>query len=136
METSTAEARHGGGRALVAEDNPLNFEFVADVLQACGWDVEWARDGQQAMAALIAERFDLLLLDLHMPEVDGLQVLDRLSGSVGARIEHRPRVVVLTADLFLGLDADLLARGADAVLTKPVRLADFNAVLAATPTST
>src|SRR6266851_5465671 len=63
---------------LVAEDNPLNFELVRDLLDARGHTVEWARDGEEALAKASSGKFDLLLLDLHMPRLDGLQVVRML----------------------------------------------------------
>src|SRR5438132_1077827 len=54
-------------RALIADDRELNYELVRDVLESLGWQATWARDGREALEMLLAESFDLLLLDLHMP---------------------------------------------------------------------
>lgn len=104
---------------LVAEDNPLNFELVRDVLEADGHSVFWARDGIEAVGEVRRQPFDLVLLDLHMPKLDGLQVLEQL------RAEEKSRslkVVVISADAMGGVAQSVLAAGADGYLTKPVEI--------------
>ncbi|HEX5801449.1 MAG TPA: response regulator, partial [Azospira sp.] len=63
---------HGGARVLVAEDEPINREVAADLLEYCGLDVDFAEDGRQAVAMARRERYDLILMDMQMPELDGL----------------------------------------------------------------
>src|SRR4051794_37081416 len=65
-------------RVLVAEDNPLNQELVEHLLRRRGHDVVVVGDGREALAALEREAFDLSLLDVHMPEFDGFQVIEAL----------------------------------------------------------
>ena len=104
---------------LVAEDNPLNFELVRDLLDARGHTVEWARDGEEALAKARTGQFDLLLLDLHMPRLDGLQVVRALR----ATPPSRPlKVIALTADAMAGVRDDLFAAGVDGYLAKPLDL--------------
>lgn len=104
---------------LVAEDNPLNFELVRDLLDARGHTVEWARDGEEALALARTGRFELLLLDLHMPRLDGLEVIRAI------RAEPPPKVlkvIALTADAMLGVREELFAAGVDGYLSKPLDL--------------
>ena len=104
---------------LVAEDNPLNYELIRDLLDARGHRVEWARDGEEALRLARSGRFDLLLLDLHMPRLDGLEVMR------GIRAEPPPRplkVIALTADARAGVREDLVAAGVDGYLSKPLDL--------------
>ena len=68
-------------RVLVAEDNPVNFELVRDLLESLGHEVGWAKDGQHALDMAATGRFELLLLDLHSPKLDGLQVVRALRAS-------------------------------------------------------
>jgi two-component system cell cycle response regulator len=104
---------------LVAEDNPLNFELVRDLLDARGHAVEWARDGEEALRLARTGRFDLLLLDLHMPRLDGLEVIR----AIRAEPPDRPlKVIALTADAMVGVREDLFAAGVDGYLSKPLDL--------------
>jgi CheY-like chemotaxis protein len=104
---------------LVAEDNPLNFELVRDLLDARGHPVEWARDGEEALRLARTGRFDLLLLDLHMPRLDGLEVIR----AIRAEPPDKPlKVIALTADAMVGVREDLFAAGVDGYLSKPLDL--------------
>jgi CheY-like chemotaxis protein len=117
----------GGWRVLVAEDNPLNYELLHDLLGSLGHSVEWARDGQEAVAAMSGGGgggFDLLLLDLHLPVFDGLEVLRRLE-------RPAPPVVALTADATLDVREAMLAAGAEACLPKPLDLGALIRLLSA-----
>lgn len=107
-------------RVLVAEDNPLNFELVRDLLDARGHEVEWARDGEEALRLASTGRFQLLLLDLHMPKLDGLEVVR----AVRANPPPAPlKVIALTADAMVGVREDLFQAGVDGYLSKPLELA-------------
>lgn len=107
-------------RVLVAEDNPLNYELVRDLLDARGHEVEWARDGEEALQLARTGRFEVLLLDLHMPKLDGLEVVR----AVRAHPPPRPlKVIALTADAMVGVREDLFAAGVDGYLSKPLELA-------------
>ena len=107
---------------LVAEDNEVNFELVRDLLEGGGHRVDWARDGVQALAALEADHFDLLLLDLNLPRLSGIDLLRRLRAE---DVTRELRVIVLTADAMVGTREAVLTAGADNYLTKPFGLATF-----------
>jgi CheY-like chemotaxis protein len=129
---SGSEARVTAGTVLVAEDNELNFDLIKALVESCGWRVTWAKDGAEAVAAIRRERFDLVLLDLHMPGVDGVEVLRRLHADPPGDL---PRIVVVTADVFYGVREDLVALGVDSFLGKPIDLAGLAQVLMTTPVS-
>ncbi|MGH7778148.1 MAG: response regulator [Candidatus Dormibacterales bacterium] len=105
-------------RILVAEDNVLNFELVRDVLEGQGHEIEWARDGEEALAKAGGSAFALLLLDLHMPKLDWLEVLAALRRA-GA---SPARVVVVSADAMGGVPEAVAQAGADAYLSKPLEV--------------
>jgi two-component system OmpR family response regulator len=101
-------------RVLLVEDDTMIGRAVLDVLRLEHYAVDWVRDGAAADAALLAERYDLVVLDLGLPKADGLQVLRSLRG-------RRDTVPVLVAtardaigDRVAGLDA-----GADDYIVKP-----------------
>jgi CheY-like chemotaxis protein len=119
---------------LVAEDNALNFELVHDLLEALGHTVQWARDGDETLALARSGRFDLLLLDLHMPRLNGLEVM--LALTEDASITNL-KVIVLTADAMLGVRDEMFAAGVDGYVCKPINIAvlvnEMEAVLDQTP---
>jgi CheY-like chemotaxis protein len=104
---------------LVAEDNVLNFELVRDVLVARGHEVQWSRDGMDTLAQARSGAFDLMLLDLHMPKLSGLQVLEQLREKPGRR---RPRILVVSADAMGDIASEVIAAGADAYISKPIEV--------------
>lgn len=104
-------------RVLVAEDDAVSALFLERLLKREGIDVELARDGLEALAALGRERFDVLLTDWMMPNLDGIELTRR----VHTTCRRRPLVVVVTALASDEARAYALAAGADAYLAKPLR---------------
>jgi len=105
------------GRVLVVEDQPLNREVAHGMLTALGLRVETANDGQQALARLERERFDIVLMDCEMPIMDGLAAVTALRQREGQG--PRTPVVALTADATPSGRAACLAAGMDDYLAKP-----------------
>ena len=104
-------------RILIADDNPMNLKILTTRLAVEGYQTLTAVDGEQALAIAMAERPDLILLDVMMPKVDGLEVCRRLKKDPA--FPFTP-IIMVTAmadakDAVAGLDA-----GADEYLTKPV----------------
>jgi CheY-like chemotaxis protein len=119
-EASAADAvpKPGGLRILVAEDNATNRLVVTRMLERMGHQVESVTDGAEAVAAVQAARYDLVLMDVMMPEMDGLAAtaaIRRLSGPV-ARIP----IVGLTANALHTDEVACLAAGMDQFATKPI----------------
>jgi two-component system copper resistance phosphate regulon response regulator CusR len=107
-------------RILIAEDEPRIVRFLTKGLQAQGYSTAWAADGKQALDLALSGEFDLLLLDLGLPVLDGLDVLAALR-----RRHVQMPVIVLTArdsteDVVTGLDS-----GANDYVRKPFRLAEL-----------
>lgn len=109
-------------RLLLVEDDPMIGEVLAQLLGRAHYVVDWARDGVEADTALLATDYDLVLLDLGLPRMDGLEVLRRLR----RRGDGTPVLVATArdavADRITGLDA-----GADDYVLKPF---DFDELLA------
>ena len=109
-------------RILLAEDDPQLGDGLTVGLRQAGFTVDWVRDGQAADVALQAEAFDLLVLDLGLPRLGGLDVLARVRG----RGQAVP-VLILTARDAVGDKVAGLDGGADDYLVKPVDLDELAA---------
>ena len=116
-----------GLRVLVVEDNEVNRRVAAGLLGRLGVTPDLAEDGAQALDALERAEYDLVLMDVQMPVLDGLDATRRLR----ARPGPQPRVVALTANAMADDAARCRDAGMDGFLTKPVRLDDLRAELSA-----
>ena len=118
---------------LVVEDNPTNRAVVRALLESTGWSLTFAENGALAVEALTKGRFDLVLMDVHMPVMDGIAAVREIrSGRVG---DPAVPVIALTADTMSGDRQRFLAAGFNAHVAKPIRPAELlgaiQAVLAA-----
>jgi CheY-like chemotaxis protein len=104
---------------LVAENNEMNFDFVRDLLEGLGHTVQWARDGEETLTLARTGKFDLLLLDLHMPRLSGLEVIVALRKD--ATVADL-KVIVLTADAMPGVRDEVFAAGVNGYLCKPLSI--------------
>src|SRR5207249_4686251 len=91
-----------GGRILLAEDNEINQELVAEILREAGFDCHIVPDGQQAVQALLQRDYDLVLMDCHMPAMDGFQATQVIrekeqAGLLAGRKTSIP-IIALTAN--------------------------------------
>ena len=111
-------------RILLVEDDRMIGESVRKALKASGLAVDWVRDGAAADTTLATERFDAVLLDLGLPQLDGMELLRRLR----ARHDTTP-VIVLTARDALAARVAGLDAGADDYLVKPFELDELLARL-------
>jgi signal transduction histidine kinase/CheY-like chemotaxis protein len=110
-----------GARVLLAEDHPANQRVVALVLEPFGVDLTIVGDGGQAIAKEAEGAFDAILMDLHMPEVDGLTAIRAIRAAEAERGGPRTPIIALTADAMAEHVAATRAAGADAHLSKPIR---------------
>lgn len=102
---------------VVAEDNIVNRELIREMLDAWGFRVLEASDGEQAFATIKAERPDLVLMDIQMPRDDGFSVLRKLR--LDPQLAAIP-VLALTAYAMRGDSEKALAAGFNAYITKPI----------------
>jgi len=109
------------GLILIVDDNEANRDVLALRLKRAGYDVDMAENGHQALEMMRAQAFDLVLLDIIMPEMDGYQVLERLKAD--PELRHIPVIVVSVLD-DLGSVVKCIQMGAEDHLSKP-----FNQVL-------
>lgn len=112
---------------LVAEDHPVNRNVVGLLLQSMGHQVSFAEDGQQALEQASQVDFDLVLMDIHMPVMDGLTSTRQIRQLGGDRAQVP--IVALTADVMHDAADQAMAAGMNAFLTKPLQKAQLQAVL-------
>jgi PAS domain S-box-containing protein len=117
----------GALRVLLAEDNEVNQKVGRLMLARLGHRVTVAGDGEQALAAVLAEPFDVVLMDMHMPVMDGLEATRRIRAALPA---DRPVIVAMTASVTTEDREACAAAGMDAYLPKPVRAPELAAALA------
>jgi CheY-like chemotaxis protein len=121
--------RHDG-RILVAEDNPTNRLVAVRLLESLGYVVETVETGQQAVEALRQRRYALVLMDCHMPELDGFAATAAIRQHEAAEGRGRQTpIVALTADALAGDVRKSRSVGMDDHLTKPVTLERLAAVV-------
>ncbi len=105
---------------LVAEDNIVNQKVAQGILRRQGWTVKLANNGQQAYRLFMDERFDLILMDVQMPELDGLEATALIRDEETRRALPRTPIVAVTAHASQSQHEQCLAQGMDAVVTKPI----------------
>ena len=118
------------GRVLLAEDHPVNQTLALSMLELLGCQVDLAENGREAAEACAATRFDLVLMDVQMPEVDGLQATAAIRRLEQARGEERPvPIVALTANAMQSDREQCLEAGMTDYLSKPFTLEELRRVL-------
>lgn len=128
-EAGTAGADEGPLRVLVVEDNPVNQLVAVKMLEALGHRAAAVADGVRALDEMREERFDVVLMDVEMPEVDGFETTRRIRR--GEAAGRQPYVIAMTARAMPGDREACLAAGMDDYLSKPVTLAALTRALAA-----
>ena len=116
-----------GSRVLAVDDNAINRQLLERMLERLGCEVVLAEGGQQAIELAANGRFDLVLMDCSMPDVDGLQATAKIRALPTAHA-HVP-IVALTAHALPGDRERCLAAGMDEYLSKPIRLQGLQSVL-------
>lgn len=106
-----------GKSILIVDDNPANMKLVRVLLNSEGYDVHTAVDAQEAMAELSHSRPDLILMDIQLPGMDGLELTRRLKSDPATR---DIKIVGLTAYAMRGDQERILAAGCDGYIPKPI----------------
>jgi CheY-like chemotaxis protein/HPt (histidine-containing phosphotransfer) domain-containing protein len=120
-------ARRYPVRVLLADDNPINQKVGVSVLQKLGYRADIANNGLEVLQALEQKAYDILFLDVQMPEMDGLEAARRIGQRWPA--EKRPRIIAMTGNALIGDREKCLEAGMDDYITKPIRIADLQAAL-------
>ncbi len=116
---ATLAARHPL-RILLAEDNVVNQKLALRLLLQMGYRADLASNGIEAIESVERQPYDVVLMDVQMPEMDGLEATRRIVAKWPA--EQRPRIVAMTANAMAGDREECLAAGMDDYVTKPIRV--------------
>jgi two-component system, sensor histidine kinase and response regulator len=113
------EQRRSGARLLLAEDNPINQKLAIVLLQKAGYPVDAVENGLQAFQKIMAEKYSAVLMDIQMPDMDGLEATRRIRIWEKARNLHIP-IIAMTAHAMVGDRQRCLDAGMDDYISKPV----------------
>ncbi len=114
-------------KVLLAEDNLINQKVAQRLLERLGYRTDVAANGLEVLEALRRQRYDVILMDVQMPEMDGLEATKAIRSEFPA--EQQPRIIAMTANAMQGDADDCIAAGMDAYLPKPVRVEDLREAL-------
>ncbi len=120
-------SEHFPWRILLAEDNPVNQKVEQLMLARMGYQAEVACDGYEVLEALRRQRYDLILMDVQMPGMDGMEATRRLRAELPA--ERQPHVIAVTANVLLEQREACFAAGMDDFVGKPVSFDDLRSAL-------
>ena len=104
-------------RVLIVDDNPTNLKLVAYLVRAQGYDVDTAGDAESALAALASRRPDVVLMDLQLPGIDGLELTRRIKADPHTK---DIAIIAVTAYAMKGDREKALDAGCDDYVTKPI----------------
>lgn len=116
-------------KVLLAEDNPVNQKVMTLMLQQTGAEVIIANNGLEAVECFKKQEFDMILMDLQMPEMGGLEATAVIQASSRYKKRHTP-IIAVTANAFVEDRTRALEAGMDDFLTKPIRPQEFKGMLA------
>lgn len=112
---------------LLAEDNMVNQQLALRMLEKIGYAADVADTGLKVLEAMRQNRYDVIFMDVHMPEMDGLEASRQIHREFGGK---RPYIIAMTANAMKGDREVCMAAGMDDYLSKPVRLNDIRSALA------
>jgi PAS domain S-box-containing protein len=122
-----AEAATEGLRLLVAEDNAVNRQLALAMLAKLGQPADVVENGREALEALERQAYDVVLMDVQMPELDGLEATRQIRDQFGS---DGPTIIAMTANAMEGDREKCLAAGMDDYLSKPIRPEELERALA------
>jgi CheY-like chemotaxis protein len=121
--TDTVRAERDGLRLLAAEDNATNQQVLAAVMESLGIDIDIVADGKLAVEAWRAYDYDLILMDIQMPVMDGIAAARAIRAAERGGGKGRTPIIALTANALTHQIEEYLAAGMDGHVAKPIEIA-------------
>ena len=112
-------------RILVAEDNPVNQKWIKKILNKIGYECEIAENGQVVLEKVSHVHFDMILMDVQMPEMDGMEA----TRMIRVCLEMQPVIIAMTANVMQGDREECMQSGMNDYISKPVELNELLAIL-------
>ncbi len=122
MMNGTMNGKMNGKRVLIVEDNDLNMKLFHDLLEAHGYDTLQTKDGMEALKLAREHRPDLILMDIQLPEVSGLEVTKWIKEDEDLRTIP---IIAVTAFAMKGDEEKIREGGCEAYIAKPISVANF-----------
>ena len=113
-------------KILLIEDDMISSELVIDILEMIGFKVKWAADGQEALALLDKESFDLILADINLPKMNGIEFIQEIRKKPKSPAKY---IVAMTANTTTKDGKSFQDIGFDGYIQKPFKLNDFRAYI-------
>ncbi|MBY0354889.1 MAG: response regulator [Rickettsiales bacterium] len=123
---SGQKSAHSAKKILIVEDNELNLKLFRDLLGANGYETIETKEGYEAINLARNVRPDLILMDIQLPEISGLEVTKRIKADPDIR--HIP-IIAVTAFAMKDDEEKILRAGCEAYISKPISIADFLAAV-------
>jgi CheY-like chemotaxis protein len=130
IKTDTELAKRLPLRILIAEDNVINQKLAIKLLQQMGYRADVAANGLEAIQSLERQEYDVILMDVQMPEMDGLEATRQIVKRWNST--ERPRIIAMTANAMTGDREKCIEAGMDDYIPKPIRVADLVGALSKT----
>ncbi len=130
VKCESAAAPSSGKKVLIVEDDQLSQRVSQAILEKAGYDVFLTTGGMEAINAALTQDFDLILMDIYMPGMDGLETTRLLRALEASEQKPRVPIVALTAHAIIGCREDCLRNDMDDYLTKPTTKAQLLRVVA------
>lgn len=115
-------------RILLAEDNSVNQKVMMQMLMRMGHKADIAMNGYEVLAAMEKNRYEVILMDIHMPELDGLETTRLICQQLAPA--ERPKIIALTASAMKSEQEECLKAGVDTFISKPIHFLELQGVLA------
>jgi PAS domain S-box-containing protein len=117
-------------RILLAEDHPVNQKVALQMLERMGHQTDIATNGLEAIALIQQKTYDVVLMDVQMPEMNGLEAAQKIrEASSSGQLAYRPRIIAMTANAMSGDREACLAAGMDDYISKPIRMIELSQAL-------
>ena len=109
-------------KVLIVEDDPINMKLIVEIMKSLDFMIQTAENGLEALIMAEKDLYDLILMDIELPGIDGIETTRRIKDKSG---HEKTPIIALTAFAMKGDREKFLNAGFDNYISKPIRVADF-----------